>query len=76
MKASSFLRGMRKLKDILVIQNKNSHCRISNHFVFAYFKPIKEWTNEKVQRIISETLKNISVLMKLRLDLLERMVHP
>ncbi len=37
MKASSFLCGMSKLKDILVIQNKNSRHRISNHFVFLLY---------------------------------------
>ncbi len=37
MKASSFLCGMSKLKDILVLRNKNSHCRISNRFVFLVY---------------------------------------
>lgn len=37
MKVSSFLRGMSKLKDILVLQNKNSHCRTSNRFVFLVY---------------------------------------
>ncbi len=37
MKASSFLRGMSKLKDILAMKNKNSRHRISNHFVFLVY---------------------------------------